>query len=99
LIKPCGHRVVVKQDPIEKKSKGGIIIAHENEAAAQQAGVTGTVLAIGPTAWKDPSLGGEPWCKVGDKVLFAKFAGKSFTVPETEEAVLLMNDEDVMGVI
>ena len=98
-MKPCGHRVLVKQDPIKKKSTGGIIIAYENEAAEQQAGVTGTVVEVGPTTQKDPSLGGEPWAKVGDRILYAKFAGKQFTDPNTKEQFLVLNDEDVVAVL
>lgn len=95
-VSPAGHRVMVKPDITEEVSKGGIIIAHENKERVDQAQVTGTVVAIGPTAWKD-FTDGTPWANVGDKVLFAKFAGYAINIDG--EMHRIMNDEDITGII
>lgn len=106
-IEPCGHRVLVKPFDVAEvdeqikraKSFGLDMSAVTNNKREQEAVVVGTVLKIGNTAWKDPSLGGEPWAQVGDKVYFAKFAGKQIKLPGSEEDLLVLNDEDIVAVI
>ena len=93
---PAGHRVLVKPDSVEEKSQGGIIIQHANKDRVEEAQVTGTIVAIGPQAWKDFS-DGTPWAKVGDRVLFAKFGG--FSVSIVGEKHRIMNDEDITAII
>jgi co-chaperonin GroES (HSP10) len=56
-VVPAGHRVLVKPDPIEEITEGGIIIQHSNKSRVEQAQVTGTVVAVGHQAWKDFSDG------------------------------------------
>lgn len=103
-IQPLGHRVLVQQDIIEERTKSGIVLALD-EKAEIGAKVTGTVVAIGPTAYKHPDLGGEPWVKVGDRVYWAKYAGKRVvdpSDPETEtknKVLIILNDEDLVGKI
>lgn len=108
MIKPAGHRLVVKPfkqeevDPVLKKAQeSGFLknfeIVNSNKAREDASVDKGVVLDIGPTAWKD--FGGEAWCKKGDVILFAKFAGKFTTDPETEEDVVILNDEDVVAVV
>ena len=95
---PCGHRILVKPeklqdiDPTYKSaSAAGIFIPEMAKKQEQAAMDKGIVLAIGPTAFKD--FGGEAWCKVGDKVAFAKYGGKFV------EELLILNDEDVVCVL
>lgn len=97
-IRVCGHRVLIKPYYPEEKTAGGIIVGigkeYQLEKNATQEGV---VVGIGDTAWSDPGLGGVPWCKVGDHVYFAKYAGKQ--VKDGEEDFFIINDEDVQAVI
>ncbi len=95
-VKPAGHRVLVKPDPVEEISEGGIVIAHSNKDRVQQAQVTGTIVEIGPQAWKDFS-DGTPWANAGDRVLFAKFGGYEIDIQGTLHRV--MNDEDITAII
>ena len=103
-IQPCGHRLTVKPykqeelDDVTKSAKAaGLIVINENAKREDASVDRGFVLAIGPTAWKD--FNSEPWCKVGDEVLFAKFAGKIVTDPETQQDVFILNDEDIVAVV
>lgn len=72
-IYPCGPRILVLPEEIEKKSEGGIVIVtdatEKMEALAQTAGL---VIAMGDTCYADQPA---PWCKVGDRVTFAKYSG------------------------
>lgn len=95
---PCGHRILVKPeklqdvDPIFKAARAaGIDVPDFAKKQEQAAMDKGTVLAIGPTAFKD--FGGEAWCSVGDKIAFAKYGGKFV------DDVLILNDEDVVCVL
>jgi co-chaperonin GroES (HSP10) len=74
-----------------------LTIINENKKREDASVDRGIVLAVGPTAWKD--FGSAPWCKVGDEILFAKFAGKFITDPETQDDVCILNDEDVVAVV
>ena len=96
-IKAVGHRVIVKPDAVEEVSKGGIVLAvdHKREIRAAD---KGTVVGIGSMAWKNDLYGygkdgWEPWCKEGDRVFFARYAGKGFKDGDTNYIVL--NDEDI----
>jgi co-chaperonin GroES (HSP10) len=103
---PCGHRILIKHDILEevdetfKSAKAaGIHLPKEfKEIRLEQNAVDkGTVVGIGPTAWKD--FGDTPWCNVGDYIAFAKHAGKYIEDPETKEEFVLLNDEDICAVI
>lgn len=106
---PCGHRVLVQPDKLfnidktfKKAMEAGIAIPEIEELKREEAAIeSGTVLAIGNTAYKD--FGGDPWCAVGDRIYFARYAGKRLPDPEapsdTTKWVLLLNDEDVCVIV
>lgn len=96
---PCGHRILVKPekftdvDPTLKRMEAMGFKMVESEARKEQAAMDrGIVIAVGPSAFKD--FGGEAWCKVGDKIAFAKYGGKFI-----DETNLILNDEDVVAVL
>jgi chaperonin GroES len=93
---PAGHRVLVKPDPVDEVSKGGIILNHQNKNRVEEAQVTGTIIEVGPQAWKDFS-DGTPWAKSGDRVMFAKFGGCLVEIQGVAHRI--MNDEDITAVI
>lgn len=102
-IKAVGHRVVVIPDPVVEMSKGGIALAKDvkREAAGAQ---KGTVAEVGAMAWKNKLYGfglegWEPWCKPGDRVYFARYAGKFFEDEETKVSYCILNDEDIQCLI
>ena len=95
-IKACGARVVIRPDKLKETDKAfssavkaGIFIPESDEKKREQEALDkGTVIMIGPLAWYDWGKG-DPWCQVGDRVLFAKYAGKK--VGNTDFRIL--NDE------
>ena len=89
---PLGHRVLVKADIVEEKSTGGIYIPQQTRDQEQGGVDKGVVVAIGETAWQD--LGGKPWCKVGDKVVWARYAGKPYV--DNDVIYHILNDEDLL---
>lgn len=110
MIQPVGHRLTVKPyaqediDPVMAKALKsdylkGFEVVNNNKDRENASVDRGVVLAIGPTAWQNESHGYIPWCKVGDEILFAKFAGKFVKDPETSLDVCILNDEDVVAVV
>ena len=102
-IEPCGHRLLMKpfkqeevDEVLRSAKKFGIVISNSNQKREDASVDKGIVLAIGPNAFKAFD-GGEPWCSVGDTVLFTKFAPKF--VEDGESTYGLLNDEDVIAVI
>lgn len=96
MIKPVLHRILIKVDPVETKTASGIIVSL-NEKREQAAAEIGTVVDIGSTAFKD--YGESPdLIKVGDRVYFAKYAGKVVKDIDGNE-LLICNDEDIVGVL
>ena len=92
-IRPLANRIVVQAKSAESKSAGGIVIP---ETAGQEKPVEGTVLAVGNGKFVDGHI--QPLqVKVGDKVLFGKYAGTSVKLNNTD--YLVMREEDVMGVL
>ena len=99
---PCGHRLVVKPfkleevDEVYQRAKlSGLQIVRPNEKREDASVDKGIVLAVGPTCWPDEA----PWCKVGDTILFAKFAPKFVEDPVTKESIGILNDLDVVAVL
>lgn len=98
MLKPILHRVLVQPDEVETVSKGGIVIAVDpkKERVAVE---TGKVLAVGDTAFEDYQKRDNDFVpKVGDKVYYAKYAGK--IVRDTDDTeYLILNDEDIIAVV
>lgn len=97
-ITPSGHRVLLELIDPETKSKGGIIIAGADTERAKLAVEEGIVISLGINAFKDFS-NGEPWCKIGDTVMIARYAGVDKKDPNTDKNYRVVNDEDIVGVI
>ena len=98
MIRPAGHRVLVKVQEAETVTAAGIIIPDAISERQAEANVFGEIVAVGPTAWRAFD-DGQPWAKVGDLVAFAKYGGFVIEDPDTKERFRLLNDEDVTAVI
>lgn len=97
-VKPTGWRVVVKPDPVEEVTASGIVLQIDVQQQ-RAAGVVGTLVSIGPSAWKDyKGLNGEPWAFVGDRVIFNKYAG-AFIDDGSKDGLMLVNDEDIQALV
>lgn len=89
------HQVLVQLDEPETKTKSGIILATpEQEKRERKAVEYGTVVKVGPTAFKD--YGRNPdILKGGDRISLNRYAGKSVVDSDGTEYVLV-NDVDVL---
>lgn len=87
-IKPLGERVVVKVLESEEKTKSGIVLPDTAKEKPQ----LGKILAVGPGKILDNGQKVALDVKVGDKVLFAKYAGTEVKLDGEEYMVLKEND-------
>lgn len=94
-IRALGHHVLVKVESPEEVTKGGIVIVNQTREAEKRGAEIGELIDVGPTAWKAEGLGGTPWAEVGEKVWFAKYAGK--WVKDGDNEYLIMLDTDIVA--
>lgn len=92
-IRPLHDRVIVKRIEDERKTASGIVIPDSAAEKPDQ----GEVMAVGPGKRGDDGKLIAPDVKVGDKVLFGKYAGSTVKVDGDE--LLVMREEDIMGVV
>lgn len=106
-LQVLGHRLLIKPDSLEEqieipealKDKNFVVQKPVQLQKLEEAGTqSGVVLQVGPMAWKafdgkDPLWA--PWVTTGDHIIFARYAGKFVTDPETQERFMVINDEDV----
>ena len=92
-LQPLGDRVVVKRVDSETKTASGIVIPDNAAEKPDQ----GEVLAVGNGKILDDGKVRPMAVKVGDKVLFGKYAGQTVKVEGDE--LLVMREEDIMGVV
>ncbi len=97
LPEPSGWRLLVLPFTPKEKTKGGILIAQESLDRLRIATNCGYVLKMGPLAYKDKDKFEEPWCKKGDWVIFARYAGSRLPIEGGE--VRILNDDEVLGTI
>lgn len=92
-LKPLGDRVVVKPIEQEEVTAGGIMLPDTAKEKPQK----GEILAVGPGNRNDSGERIELDVKVGDKVLYAKYAGTEIKLDG--EKVLVLRESDILAII
>lgn len=92
-IRPLHDRIVVRRVEEEQKTAGGILLPGSAQEKPQQ----GEVIAVGNGQVRENGDVRALDVKVGDKVLFAQYAGQ--TVKVDGEELLIMKEADVLGVL
>ena len=87
-ITPLHDRVVVKPAPAEEKTAGGIIIPDTAKEKPQR----GTVVAAGLGKKDEPMI-----VKVGDTVLYGKYAGTELQLEGGD--FLIMRESDILAIV
>jgi chaperonin GroES len=92
-IRPLQDRVIVKRIDEEEKTKGGIIIPDTAKEKPQQ----GKVVAVGKGKVSEEGKVTPLDVKVGDRVLFGKYAGSEVKLDGEEH--LILREDDILGVL
>jgi chaperonin GroES len=95
LPRPTGWRLLVLPFRMPEKTKGGIFLAQDAVERQQVASTCGLVLEMGPHCYDKEKFPEGPWCKKGDWVIFAKYAGSRIQIDGGE--VRLLNDDEVLA--
>ena len=97
LPEPSGYRILVLPFTPKTKSSGGILFSQETLDKARIATTCGYVLKMGDLAYQDKDKFKNPWCKKGDWVIFARYAGSRLPIEGGE--VRILNDDEVIGTV
>jgi chaperonin GroES len=92
-LKPLGDRVVIKPAGREEVTKSGLVIPDTAKEKPQE----GTIIAVGPGRTDDDGKRMPMDVKVGDKVLFAKYAGTEMKIDD--EDLLILSEKDILAIV
>ncbi|HDR9048165.1 TPA: co-chaperone GroES [Burkholderia vietnamiensis] len=92
-LRPLHDRVIVKRLDQESRTASGIVIPDSAAEKPDQ----GEIVAVGPGRRGDDGRRIEPVLKVGERVLFGKYAGQSVKVDGNE--LLVLREEDIVAVV
>jgi chaperonin GroES len=92
-LRPLNDRIVVEPTEQEEQTQSGLFLPETAKEKPQQ----GKVLAVGPGARNEDGDRMELDVRVGDTVLFAKYAGTEIKLDGKK--VLIMKEGDVLGVV
>ncbi|MDD2524374.1 MAG: co-chaperone GroES [Endomicrobiia bacterium] len=92
-IRPLGDRILVKAEEPKEKKVGGIIIPDTVKEKPQE----GSVVSVGKGKVGKDGKVIEMDVKVGDKVLYGKYAGTEVKIDNID--YLIMSQDDVLGIL
>ncbi len=92
-LRPLGDRVVVKPTAREEMTKSGIVLPDTAKEKPQE----GEILAAGPGRILEDGKREAMDVKVGDKVLYAKYAGTEFKVDGDD--LLIVSQKDILAIV
>ena len=92
-IKPLEDRIVVKQVDAEETTASGLVIPDTAKEKPQE----GTIVAAGPGRVLDDGKREPMDVKVGQKVLYGKYAGTEFKLDDDE--LLIVSQKDILAVV
>jgi len=98
IPQPTGFRLVILPLMLKKKTEAGLHLTDETIEQAQITTNICKILKVGPDAYKDKErFPNGPWCKEGDWVIIAKYAGSRITIEGGE--LRIINDDEILATI
>jgi chaperonin GroES len=92
-LRPLGDRIVVQPTPREEMTKSGIVLPDTAKEKPQE----GKVLAVGPGRILDDGSREAIDVSVGERVLYAKYAGTEFKIDGEE--LLIISQKDILAIV
>lgn len=93
MLKPLGDRVVIRVLEQEEKTASGIFLPNTAKEKPSQ----GEVVAVGPGKLQDDGKRVALDVKVGDKIIFSKYAGTEVKFEGTK--YLIVSERDILAII
>jgi chaperonin GroES len=90
-LKPLGERIIIKKVEVQEKTKSGIVLPQ----SAKEQPLMAEIIAISDEIINDEER--KDQVKVGDKVIFSKYAGTEIKVDDEEVTILKL--EDILAVV
>jgi len=94
-IKPCPGYLLVKPLKVEKTTASGIVLPDSHEEKPQE----GKVVEVGLTLTNEHGVKVSSPCKIGDKVVFKKWAGSEYKPEGGEQEHLFVKFDEVLAII
>lgn len=88
IANSVGNRILLRLQPLE--TEGGIILLEQEHQASNEA----YVINMGNEVFVDFD---SPWCKVGDRVLISRYAGRQINLGDNHK-YSIVNDTDILAV-
>ena len=92
MLRPLGDRIVIELIEVEEKSAFGIVLPDSAKEKPQEA----EVVAVGPGGMVDGQKV-EMQVKVGDKVIYSKYAGTEVTL--NKEEYVIVKQSDILAIV
>ena len=96
-IRPVEFKILIEVEEVETITQGGIILPDSGRDRERIAQEQGTIVAMGQCACSEVDIWGENPPKVGDKVIFSKYAGA--TIQKLGKNYRLIQDKDLGAVL
>jgi chaperonin GroES len=90
-VTPLGDRVVIKPLPKEEVSKGGIVLPDTVKEKPQE----GKIIAVGPGKLSEAGKRVTMEVKVGDEVIYSKYAGTEYKLDD--EDLIIVRESDILA--
>ena len=98
LPEPKGWKILVAMPLADEKTKGGILKAASTVKDEELSNICGYILQLGKECYQDSKrFPSGPWCKKGDWVIFARYAGSRIKIDGGE--IRLLNDDEVLATV
>ena len=94
IPQPVGYRILIRPRASIEKTKGGIILTDTNRDSQSYLNSVGQVIAMGNECYSNRE---KPWCKVGDWVIFGRYAGARIYVQKVK--MVLLNDDEIIATL
>ena len=102
-FEPFGQMLLVRMDKPNEVTQGGIFLPNQIQGDQQAASVTGTILKMGPVAFRASDGSATAEVEVGDRVVFQRYAGQvihekgSLAPTDQSVAYRLISSSNILG--
>ena len=97
LPNPTGWRILILPFKMKEKTKGGLYLGQDTFEKQQIGSNCGMILKMGSQCYDKERYPEGPWCKEGDWVVYARYAGSRIQIDGGE--VRLLNDDEILATI